>query len=370
MSEAPMLLVGLMSGTSLDGMDAAVVRVHGPTQVELLGFAHRGYGPAERGAIEAVLAGGGTIRSVALLHAALADWASEAVDAALATAHVRADALGGIVFPGQTIWHEPPIVSWQLGAPAVLAERFGVRVVHDLRSRDVAAGGQGAPLVPLADALLFGAADHPRVLLNIGGMANATWVGARGRLEDVVAGDSGPGMALVDGVARLVDPALPFDLDGRLAAAGRVDAAALADLLADPFLDIPPPRSTGRERYGRPAAEALHARVPGADGVRTAVACTVATIGDFVHRFLPAAPEVVVAGGGARHPVLMAELAARLGADGMVLRPFEELFFPAEAKEAVAFALLGWLTLHGQPGTLPAVTGARGARVVGAVTPA
>ncbi len=369
MSEAPMVLVGLMSGTSLDGVDAAVVRVHGPMRVELLGFAHRGYAPAERAAIEAVL-GGGDIRAAAHLHAALADWAAEAVDAALATAHVRADTLGGIIFPGQTVWHEPPVVTWQLGAPAVLAERFGVRVVHDLRSRDVAAGGQGAPLVPLADALLFGAAEHPRVLLNLGGMANATWVGALGRLEDVVAGDSGPGMALIDGVARLVDPVLPYDHDGRLAAAGRVDAAALADLLADPFLDVPPPRSTGRERYGRPAAEALHRRVPGADGVRTALAFTVASVVDFVTRFLPAAPEVVVAGGGSRHPVLMAELADHLTAAGMTLRPFDELFFPAEAKEAVAFALLGWLTLHGQPGTLPAVTGARGPRVVGAVTPA
>lgn len=369
MSEAPMLVAGVMSGTSLDGVDAAIVRISGPTAVELLGFAHRPYRPAERRRIEAVLAGD-TIQAVARLHASLAEWAAEAVDAALLTTHVRADALGGIVFPGQTVWHEPPLVTLQLGSPAILAERFGVRVVHDLRSRDVAAGGQGAPLVPLADALLFGSTDHSRILLNLGGMGNATWVGRAARLDDVMAGDTGPGMALIDGVARLVDPALPYDRDGLLAGAGTVDAAALADLLADPFLDTPPPRSTGRERYGQEVAAKLHARVPGPDGVRTAVAFTVTTVAGFIERFLPPAPEVVVSGGGTRHPVLMTELAARLNSKGMTLRRFDELFFPAEAKEAVAFALLGWLTLHGQPGTLPAVTGAAGPRIAGSISPA
>jgi anhydro-N-acetylmuramic acid kinase len=368
MSEAPMLLVGLMSGTSLDGMDAAVVRIEGPTRVTLLGFAQRPYRPAERARIEAVLAGG-PIAAVARLHAELAEWAAEAVDAALGVAHVRADALAGIVFPGQTIWHEPPLVTLQLGAPAILAERFGVRVVSDMRARDVAAGGQGAPLVPMADALLFGAADHPRILLNLGGMGNATWVPRRGELEGLVGGDTGPGMALIDGVARLVDPSLPYDREGALAARGRVDAAALADLLADPWFASPPPRSTGRERFGRPVAEALHARVPGPDGVRTAVALTVASVGAFLARHLPAAPEVVVSGGGTLHPVVMAELGAQCAGGGMTLRRFDELFFPAAAKEAVAFALLGWLTLHGQPGTLPRVTGARGPRIAGSVTP-
>ena len=364
-----MLLVGLMSGTSLDGVDAAVVRVDGPTRVELLGFAQRPYRPAEREQIEAVLAGG-AVADVARLHSALAEWAADAVDAALLAAHVRADALGGIVFPGQTIWHEPPVVTLQLGAPAILAERFGVRVVSDLRARDVAAGGQGAPLVPMADALLFGAQDHPRILLNLGGMGNATWVPRLGELDEIVGGDTGPGMALVDGIARLVDPSLPYDRDGHLAAAGRVDAGVLAEWLADPWFAGPPPRSTGRERFGRAAVEALHARVPGPDGVRTALALTVETVGAFIMEHLPAAAEVVVAGGGTAHPVLMTDLAARLAGGGMTLRRFDDLFFPAAAKEAVAFALLGWLTLHGQPGTVPRVTGARGPRIAGCVTPA
>lgn len=357
-----------MSGTSLDGMDAALVRIHGPTRIELLGFAHRRYALAERARIETVLSGG-PIAEVARLHAAIAGWAAEAIDQVLTTAHVRADALGFVAFPGQTLWHEPPVVTLQLGAPAILAERFGTRVVHDFRSRDVAAGGQGAPLVPMVDALCFGADDHPRVLLNIGGMANATWVPRRTSLDGVVAGDSGPGMAIIDGVARLVDPELPYDVGGALAGAGDVAVGMLAELLADPFFREPPPKSTGRERFGHDYALRLHRAVPGADGVRTAVALTVETIADFCLRLLPDAGEVVAAGGGTHHPVLMRELAARLARGGRAVRRFDDLFFDGDAKEAVAFAMLGWLTIHGQPGNLPGVTGAAGMRVLGSVTP-
>ncbi len=363
-----MHLVGLMSGTSLDGVDAALVRIDGPLSVTLIAFVHREYSVTERGRVEAVL-GGGEIAEVARLHAALAEWAAEAVDAVLAAGHLRADRLGGIAFPGQTIWHEPPIVSWQLGEPAILAERFGVRVVHNFRSRDVAAGGQGAPLVPLVDALCFGDSGHARVLLNIGGMANVTWVPRRAQLEGVVGADTGPGMAIIDAVAHLVDPGLRYDVDGHLAAAGTVDDAVLADLLEDPFFHLAPPRSTGREHFGVHYAESLHRRVPGVDGVRTAVALTVESIARCCERFLPHAPEVVLAGGGAKHPVLVAALSERLAQRDVVLRHFDELFFPAHAKEAVAFAFLAWLTLHGQPGNVPAVTGAEGMRVLGSITP-
>lgn len=369
MTEQPMYAVGLMSGTSLDGMDAALVRIAGPTHVQLVGFSHRPYSAGERARIESVL-GGGPVAEAARLHASIAGWAAEAIDYVLAEGHHRADSLSFIAFPGQTIWHEPPVVTWQFGAPAMLAERFGVRVVHDFRSRDVAAGGQGAPLVPLIDALCFGADDAPRVLLNIGGMANATWVPRRAELEGVIAGDSGPGMAIIDGVARLVDPELPYDVDGALSDAGRVDEAVLDDLLADPWFAMSPPKSTGREKFGAEYARRLHQRVPGADGVRTALQLTVRSIAGFCLGHLPPASEVVVAGGGSHHPVLMRELAAQLGERNVSLRRFDELFFVGDAKEAVAFAMLGWLAVHGQPGNLPAVTGARGLRVLGSITPA
>lgn len=364
-----MLVVGLMSGTSLDGMDAALVRIAGPTDVTLLAFAHRPYSAVERARLEAVLAGG-PIADVARLHAAIAEWAAEAVEMVLADSHHRADELGCIAFPGQTLWHEPPVVTLQLGAAAHLAERFGVRVVHDFRSRDVAAGGQGAPLVPLVDALCFGHPDQPRILLNLGGMANATWVPRRTVLDGVIAGDSGPGMAVLDAIARLVDAELPYDAGGALAERGTVHQGVLEDLLADPWFMLPPPKSTGREHFGADYALRLHRRVPGPDGVRTAVALTVATVVQFCTRHLPPARDLVVAGGGTHHPLLMRELATEFERHRMRFHRFDELFFPADAKESVAFALLGWLTVHGQPGNLPSVTGARGVRVLGSVVAA
>jgi anhydro-N-acetylmuramic acid kinase len=368
-SERPWLGVGLMSGTSLDGMDAALVRFAGPTQAELVAFATRPYDDAERGAIRTAIAGAAA-PELARLHVRLAEWAADAVQLALAAARTRASQLAFIAFHGQTIWHEPPTVSWQLGEAAVLAERFGVRVVSNFRARDVAAGGQGAPLVPIADVLLFGGSDAPRVLLNLGGMANLTYVERRAQERGALAFDTGPGVAVIDAVARMVDDRAAFDRDGAIAARGQPDEGVLRELLADPFFAAPPPKSTGRERFGEPYARALHARVPGAAGVATAVELTARSIARAIAEWVPAAPEVVVSGGGAHHPGLVAALARELGCAGRTLRRFDELFFPGDAKEAVAFALLGYLTLHGQPGNLVGATGAAGPRVLGAVTPA
>jgi len=368
MTERPILAVGLMSGTSLDGMDAVLVRFSGPANVQLLHFCTRTYAPAERALIEAAIRDG-QARDLAQLHASIAAWAAEAVQQLLEESRVRAMDLEFIAFHGQTIWHEPPVVTWQLGEPALLAERFGVKVVSGFRGRDVAAGGQGAPLVPVADVLLFGADDHARVLLNIGGMANLTYVPRRAVEAGAFGFDTGPGMAVVDAVARLVRPDLPFDTDGQLAARGTPVQAVVAELLADDFFRLPPPRSTGRELFGSAFAQRLHERVPGPDGVATAVALTVRSIADAMARWVPPGPELVVSGGGAHHPGIMSGLAAALGS-AQTLRRFDDLFFSGDAKEAVAFALLGYLTLHGQPGNLPAATGASGRRVLGMITPA
>jgi len=370
-TERPTLGVGLMSGTSLNGMDAALVRFEGPTRAHLLAFASRPYSPAERHELQAVLEGGPPAR-FAHMHAQLAQWAGEAVQAVLEAGGALPIDLDFIAFPGQTIWHEPPLVTWQLGDPAALAERFGVRVVSDFRARDVAAGGQGAPLVPMADVLLFGAADAPRILLNIGGMANLTWVARRAREEGALAFDTGPGMAIIDAVAGLVEPGAACDRDGHLAASGAVREPVVAELLAEPFFRLPPPRSTGRELFGAAYARRLHARVPGSDGVATAVALTARSILDAIARWVPPAAEILVSGGGCHHPGLWAALTR--GAESLpgkpALRRFEAIFFPGDAKECVAFALLGYLCVHGQPGNLPAATGARGPRVLGAITAA
>jgi anhydro-N-acetylmuramic acid kinase len=225
--------------------------------------------------------------------------------------------------------------------------------------------------VPIADLLLFASAEAPRVLLNLGGMANVTLVPRRGEEVGVLAFDTGPGVAVLDAVAYAVDGRRTYDRDGLLAARGRPNEAVLAELLADPFFAAPPPKSTGRERFGDAYAAALHARVPGADGVATAVELTARSVSSAIGRWAPAGVEVVASGGGCHHPGLMAALARHLDAGGAhPLRRFSELFFPGDAKEAVAFALLGYLTLHGQPGNVPAATGANGSRVLGSVTPA
>jgi anhydro-N-acetylmuramic acid kinase len=200
-------------------------------------------------------------------------------------------------------------------------------------------------------------------------MANITFVPHRSSDEGAFAFDTGPGMAVIDAVARLVDPAADCDRDGSISARGAPDEGLLAELLADPFFAAPPPRSTGRERFGDPYAQALFDRVPGPAAVATAVELTARSIAAAILRWAPVAREIVVSGGGAHHPGLMRSLAQALGG-GRTLRRFDELFFDGDAKEAVAFALLGYLTVHGQPGNLPAATGAAGARVLGAVTPA
>ncbi len=369
MSERPVLAIGIMSGTSLDGVDAALVRCESPTHVHLVHFHTRPYSGAEQAEIQAALRQG-SARAFALLHVKLAEWAAEAVEQVLAASHTRASDLAFIAMHGQTVWHEPPYVTWQLGEPAILAERFGVRVVNNFRARDVAAGGQGAPLVPMADLLLFGHSEHPRVLLNLGGMANLTYVPRRASEAGTFAADTGPGVAIIDALARRIDPALPFDRDGAIARTGKVREELLARLLGDPFFAERPPKSTGREKFGDDYAEAIARELPGPDGVATAVELTARSVADAIRNWVPGAPEVVGSGGGMRHPVLRERLAALLAERGLGLGNFDDLFFTGDAKEAVAFALLGYLTIHGQPGNIPGATGASHPRVLGQITPA
>jgi anhydro-N-acetylmuramic acid kinase len=222
----------------------------------------------------------------------------------------------------------------------------------------------------MADVLLFASPDAPRVLLNLGGMANLTYVVRRAQEDGVFAFDTGPGVAVIDALAKLVDQRRSYDRDGVLAAQGRPREDVLTELLSDPFFAAEPPKSTGRERFGDGYARALHGKVPGADGIATAVELTARSIADAVRRWTPAGVEVVASGGGCHHPGLMASLERHLRHGGNhPLRRFDDLFFPGDAKEAVAFALLGYLTVHGQPGNVPAATGATGSRVLGTVTP-
>jgi anhydro-N-acetylmuramic acid kinase len=274
---------------------------------------------------------------------------------------------------GHTVWHEPRRATLQLGNPAEIAERTGLPVVSDFRARDVAAGGEGAPLVPRADRLLFSRPDGPRVLLNIGGIANLTAVPPAGSDAPLLAFDTGPGVMVMDACVRQLFPGRRFDEDGRLAGGGKVLEDVLVEALRHPYFAAPPPKSTGREVFGEPFARAFVARclersTAPEDAVATATALTARAIARGVE-WIPATLrplDVVRSGGGARNPALAAALEAAW--PDVKHERFDDLFFPGDAKEAVAFALLGWLTWTGRSGNEPGATGAAGPRLLGSVT--
>ena len=373
------LAVGLMSGTSLDGVSAALVRIGEPSPgawaLELLAFVTTPYSDAQRDRIGNTITGG-SARELALLDADLGVWLADAALAVLARGRVAASALGFVASHGQTVWHEPQRASLQLGNAAVIAERLGVPVVSDFRSRDVAAGGHGAPLVPRADRLLFARPDGPRALLNLGGIANFTVVPPRGADAPVLALDTGPGVMVIDECVRRLFPGRRFDEDGAIARTGRAVTEVVEAGLAHPFFAAPPPRSTGREAFGVAYAHRLigqcreRAASP-ADTVATAVALTARAVGEAARRFIPPPLrplDVVRSGGGARNPALVAAVAAAW--PGPEHRAFDDLFFDGDAKEAAAFAFLGHLARTGRAGNEPAATGARGPRILGCITPA
>ena len=254
------VLVGLMSGTSLDGISAAAVRFvdtpDGRIEMTLLSFAHRAYSPDDRARMEAAMRQG-SAQDYCRLHADLGDWLADAAVMALADAGVARSDVAAIASHGQTLWHEPGHSTWQVGDASRIAERTGCAVVADFRARDVAAGGQGAPLVPMADARLFAHATEWRALQNLGGIGNVTVVPPGGELTGVRAFDTGPGCAVIDGVVRKLYPQLPFDRDGAIAARGKPEDAIVDALLRDPYFSAPPPKSTGRELFSVPYIEKL-----------------------------------------------------------------------------------------------------------------
>src|SRR2546427_3311616 len=268
-----------MSGTSLDGVATALVHLSDePLDARLVAFHQDAYAPGERGQIIDAIARGGA-KDLALLHVALGERFAGAVLQLLAAAKVAPRDLGFVASHGQTVWHEPARATLQLGDPAVIAERLGVRVVSDFRARDVAAGGQGAPLVPLADVLLFGHPARGRLLLNIGGIANVTWVPRRGTAVGALAFDTGPGVAVIDAVTPGAGPDPPVRRDGAGARRGKPLAKWPEPLPADANFPHPPPKSTGREHFGLEFADRLVKLVRQAggsdnDAVATATAPT------------------------------------------------------------------------------------------------
>lgn len=365
------LVVGLLSGTSADGTDAALCAIEGfdeTTRLTMRAFVSTPFTRPLRERIFRVSeANAAELCDLdVLLGEAFAE-AARAVCAAAGVAMTDVDLIGS---HGQTAVHHPRSAgrlgsTMQIGEAAVIAERTGCPVISDFRVRDVAAGGEGAPLVPLVDHLLFRMPGRRRALQNIGGIANVTLVGEK--LSELVAFDNGPGNMPLDTVARAASGGLEsFDRDGARASRGQVDAALLAELHQHPYLARPIPKSTGREDFGKEFVYPLLARFDARkdDLLATLTRFSAEAIARSYREMLPALPdEVFVSGGGALNPTLMAHLTELLAP--IPVQSVAVLGVDPEAKEAMSFAVLANQTLFGQPGNVPAVTGAAGPRVLG-----
>ncbi len=354
-----MIVLGLMSGTSADGVDLVLARFEGlPPRLghQVLAHRHVPYPEGLRARVLRAQRGVSATRELALLHHDLGRFYAEAASPFRGQAELAA-------LSGQTIWHEPPLATWQLGDPSWLAEALGVPVVHDFRPADLAAGGEGAPLVPYPDLLLYGEEGVRRSLHNLGGISNLTYLPGRDP-QGVLAFDTGPGNCLLDEAAARLGH--PYDPGGSLAAMGRVDWDLVQLWLADPYFRRPPPKSTGREVW-RLERLPLVERVKGVDLVATVAAFTLESILLAYRRFvLPLGlDEVWVAGGGAKNAFLMEGL--RLGLP-VPVRSFAELGWDPSLREGLAFALLGYLRYLGLPNVLPQATGARRQAVAGRVS--
>ena len=381
------LIIGLMSGTSADGVDAALVEVAGSgmgTRARLIAFACLPYPPALKAEVLALCdAATGRVDQVCRMNALLGEWFAEAARRVVAGAGLRMTDVDLIGSHGQTVHHLPDPVEMhgyairatlQVGDPCVIAERTGVVTVGDFRVRDVAAGGQGAPLVPLVDFLLYRSETAGRAMLNVGGIANVTMLPVGCDLEDVYAFDLGPGNMVIDRLmARITEGRVAYDMGGEAARAGRVHPGLLSEMMRHPFFALCPPKSTGREAFGAAYADAFLARarevgLPDADAVATATAFTAEAVADSLRRFVRApVGEMIVSGGGAHNETLMAFLRARL--PGVTVRRIEEVGGDTEAKEALAFAILANETLAGGAGNVPRVTGASHPVVLGKIVP-
>jgi anhydro-N-acetylmuramic acid kinase len=353
-----------MSGTSLDGIDVAIVDIRG-RNVETIGFTSTPYPAKVRAAILGVSNCPTHTASISRLNFQLAELYARAVLAAVK----RYGPVQLIGCHGQTVFHEGRSNTLQLGEPAVLAERTGVPVVSNFRSRDIAAGGQGAPLVPFVDYLLFRHPRRTRVALNIGGIANITIIPPACAPENVTAFDTGPGNMVIDALAREFSAGkLNCDRGGKIAASGNVNRPLLDALLRDPYYRRKPPKSAGREQYGVEfIARLRRSAAPLPDLIATATVLTAATIALAVQRFVIGPADLIAAGGGTHNPQIMAHLAGFL--PGVGIATSTDHGIDADAKEAIAFAILAHETWRGKPSNLPSATGARKAVVLGSITP-
>lgn len=384
------LVIGLISGTSADGVDATLVKIVGrePDRVETIAFTTKPY-PTEIRETVLRVSHNSDVETLCWLNFVLGEIFAEAALEVIKVAGVSAKRVSLIGSHGQTVRHLPPkpsssvlrpssrqVGTLQIASPAVIAFRTGIPVVSDFRTKDMAAGGQGAPLVPLVDWLLLRHSRKNRIALNIGGIANLTVLPAGARASDVIAFDSGPGNMLIDGAVRHFSGGQEsFDRNGEWAKRGKVDKNLLRWLMRHPFLRQPPPKSTGREMFGESFLQRILERskrlgLAPHDVVATLTAFTASSVADAIERFvLPkvgSVDELIVSGGGANNPVLVAMLKERM--PQISVHRSDEFGINADAKEAIAFAVLAHRTVMGLAGNLPSATGAKMPVILGSIT--
>ncbi len=393
-----MIVAGIMSGTSADGINVALVRLGSPRTMGSRATRPRAFGSTNlsfkfiaqaeypypkrvrQAVLEAMNAKQASVANLARLNVLLAELYAEAVLSTQRRFRLKAELIG---CHGQTLYHqgEPAkflgrkvAVTWQTGEGAVIAARVGVPVVSDFRPADMAAGGKGAPLVPFLDYLLYRDPQAGRIVQNIGGIANLTAIPAGASAEQVRAFDTGPGNMVIDAITdRLYGQ--PYDRDGRIASSGVVLDPVVGEILRLPFFRRKPPRTAGREEFGREFAECLikHCgRANKADVVATATALTARSIAEAIRRFvLPRRGkfrEFIVSGGGAHNSTLLAMLANELRPMHLVIRASDEFGLPSPAKEAAAFALMAYETWNRRPSNIPSATGAARPAILGKIS--
>ncbi len=378
------LYVGLMSGTSADGIDAVVAAISGVgRQLTARLFAHT-HIPFPAALRHRVLHAGllGTVAEICELNFLLGEHFAKAAKAAIRKARLKPRDITAIGSHGQTVHHLPDAKhpsTLQIGEPCVIAERTGITTVADFRTRDMAAGGQGAPLVPFADWALFTHDTRPRIIQNLGGIGNLTFLPPRATLDQVIAFDTGPANMVVDAlVSKMTRGRLSFDRNGKTAARGKVSARLLAESMKHPFLRRRPPKTTGREEFGEPFVRwilrrAQKLKLSDADLVATATDLTAATIADAYRRFILTRLtgrelgrlQIILGGGGVKNPTLVRMIFERVGVG--TLTTHEDFGIDSSAKEPLAFAILAHETLAGRPGNVPTATGARQAVILGKI---
>jgi anhydro-N-acetylmuramic acid kinase len=388
MRSSPLLVLGLMSGTSADAIDIAQARISGtPPHLNSkllnhtsINFPHALRKEILRVAEQQPISAG----ELSQLNFRLGEVLGEAVLTACKRFRVSPKRIALIGSHGQTIFHQgkpvpylgrPTASTLQIGEASIIATRTGITTIADFRPADIALGGQGAPLVPYADYLLYRHAKLGRVSLNLGGIANVTVLPAAAKPSQIFAFDTGPANMLIDAlVAHFTHGRQRYDKNAAIAQTGRSIPALIDELMRDPYLKQPPPKSTGREYYGRAyvknllAAGRKHKAKP-ADLIRAATIFTAISVVDALHRFvLPKHKigQLIVSGGGARNPLILAQLAAALPQINIL--PSGELGVPTDAKEAFAFALMAYETLHQRPANLPSATGAHGPAILGKIS--